>query len=434
MLTLLLAGLMTATLFGCGASDASDAQTGDSQTNDAATTDEAVSGDVPDAAGAILTLWMPPFGSEDTTDKDFWTSHLQEAADAMNATLAIETVPWDNYEEKYLTGITGGTGPDIGYMYNEMLRTYVDLGALQDVSSYFTEEEVADYIYWDLGNIEGTQYTVPFVVGAPRILYCNMDLLGEAGIYTPPTTWDELVATATAVNEATGKVGFQQYWGGYFGDLNEIFFPYLWQAGGEIYNEAGELVVNSEAGVEAATWLYSLKEQGILTESCTSLDGSAVGDAFKTGEVAMYVSSSTSAKKIDDAGINWDYTPYLSKTEGEQGYTCAVADCLVMFTSTQNKEAAAYLIKEMTKASTMEDFHKELYSMPPISVNEAYCDNEKLETMYTDYSDGFKTLPVVANASSVYSTLFSNLQLMMMGDLTPQQALDNTVTYAASMN
>ena len=190
-------------------------------------------------AGVTLTYWTAPFGDNDAA---FFEEQLADWKARTGAEVNIEVIPWDSYEEKYMTGVASGTGPDVGYVYNEMLYNYIDSGAIVPIDEYFTDEEKANYIYWDNGKVLGQQYLLPYVVGAPRILYANMDLLAEAGIDKVPTTWDELIATAKAVKEKTGKIGFDQPWGGYFGDLNEIYFPFLWQAGGELCDDEGKLL------------------------------------------------------------------------------------------------------------------------------------------------------------------------------------------------
>ncbi|MFI3201280.1 MAG: sugar ABC transporter substrate-binding protein [Eubacteriales bacterium] len=439
VLSCLIAGtLLTTTLLtGCG-SDSSTSGQGTSSSSDSspsadATTEDA-SGEVTlDAGGDTITIWVPPFGSTDETDDEFWQRVLADVAQEVNATLKIETVPWENYEEKYLTGISGGTGPDIGYMYNEMLGSYINMGVLAELGSYFTTEDTADYLYYDYGNINGTQYTLPFVVGAPRILYCNMDLLATAGYDEVPSTWAELEEIALAVEDATDATGFTQYWGGYFGDLAEIYYPYLWQAGGDIFDSEGNFIANSPEGVEAAEWVYSLKEKGILTDSVTAMNATAVSDAFKSGDLAMFVSSTTSATKIDEAGINWGFTPFISYEEGSQGYTFLAVDALVMLDSTKHKEETAAILKAMTSPSVMEEFHQQRYAMPPINASEGYYDNVNFEAMYEESINNFKALPVVENSSQVYNALFSNLQRMMMGEITAQEALDDTAAYAESV-
>ncbi|MBR7172860.1 MAG: extracellular solute-binding protein, partial [Clostridia bacterium] len=68
-------------------------------------------------SGETVTYWTAPFGDEDAA---FFKKYLADWMARTGATVNIEVIPWDNYEEKYMTGVAGGTGPDVGYMYNEM--------------------------------------------------------------------------------------------------------------------------------------------------------------------------------------------------------------------------------------------------------------------------------------------------------------------------
>lgn len=142
-----------------------------------------------------ITLWMPTFAATDAkvTDEEFWGEKMEAFGKENNCEVKVEIIPWDNYEEKYLTGTTSDDGPDVGYMYMEMFYDYIDMGALTDIDEYFTDEEKENYLYYELGNIQEGQYALPVVVGNPRILVANMDLLKEAGIDKIPTNWDELV-------------------------------------------------------------------------------------------------------------------------------------------------------------------------------------------------------------------------------------------------
>ena len=71
----------------------------------------------------------------------------------------------------------------------------------------------------------------------------------------------------------------------------------------------------------------------------------------------------------------------------------------------------------------MQDFHENLYSMPPITKEETYADDPKFEEMYRgDASAQFHGL-IMNNSSQIMSTLYANLQRMMMDELTPEEAL-----------
>ncbi len=126
-----------------------------------------------------LNLWMLSFASTDgeVTDKEFWNEKMEQFEKDNDCDVKVTIVPWDSYEDKYLTGTTSNDGPDVEYMYMEMFYDYIDMGALTDVDQYFTDEEKDNYIYYEKGNIKDGQYGLPVVVGNPRILVANMDIL-----------------------------------------------------------------------------------------------------------------------------------------------------------------------------------------------------------------------------------------------------------------
>ena len=131
-----------------------------------------------DFSGVELNFWTAPYGDD---EEAFLKEHLAAWEERTGATVNIEITPWDSYEEKMMTGIAGSDGPDIAYMYNEMIYNYMANGQLEPLDDYFTDEEKDNYIYWSNGTVQGTQYMLPYLVGAPRILFANMDLLNEAG-------------------------------------------------------------------------------------------------------------------------------------------------------------------------------------------------------------------------------------------------------------
>ncbi len=393
-------------------------------------------GSTPTGEKTDMLLWLPPYATGgEALDQEWWTETLAPWVEENNVNLTIEITPWGNYEEKYLTAFSSGQGPDVGYMYLEMYNDFIDMGALEPLDAYFTEEEISNYLYYDLGNVKGAQYTLPFIVGNARILYFNMDILNEAGVTELPTAWQDLVDVCTQVKEANleGVIPFAQEWADpAIGALNNLFYPYLWQAGGDIFNENGEVALTeNDAAVKAAQFLYDLRyTYEILPDESMSMTGNDIRDQFAAGNVAVASMSANVASIFDEAGINWDFVPSL---EDETKATWIAADSLIMNAASENKELAASLMKHITSPAIMEKFHSELSAFPPISKGEKYLDNERFKDLYAD-DTYLHTLPVAPNSFKVMDSLYKDLQLMMLGDLTPEQAIQQTVDYASSMS
>ena len=383
-----------------------------------------------------MLLWMPPNGTSESLDLEFWKTNLAPWAEENNVDLQIEIIPWSEYTTKYLTGFASGEGPDVGYMYIEMVNDYIDMGLLEDLDKYFTEDEKANYLYYDKGYVKGGQYMLPFIVGNARLFFFNMDILAEAGVNELPETWDELVEVLQAVKDANldDVIPFCIAWGdSSIGTLNANFYPFFWQAGGELYNEDGSEMTLSDgdAALRALTFVNDLRfKYGFITDECMSMRNSGVKEQFAAGRVAVCVTDATVARMADEAGINWDFVGSLKDKEEA---VWIANDSLIMNAQCKNKELAASLMKYMTTGDMMAKYHAQIASYPPITKDEPYSDNPRFQELYAN-TGILHTLYAAPGAAAVADNLYKNMQLMMLGDLTPQQVIDNTQAYADSLN
>lgn len=381
-----------------------------------------------------ILLWLPPFASSgDTLDEQFWTAILEPWAIENNVNLAIEITPWGGYEEKYLTGFASGDGPDVGYMYMQMFDDYIEMGALEDLDQYFTQAEKDNYYYYERGKMKGGQYALPFVVGNARIMYANMDILNQAGITELPETWDGFIQACLQIKQNVPDVTpFGQAWADpSIGLLDDNYFPYLWQAGGKIYNDAGTqlALLDNGAAVEAAQFLADLRfKYDIIDES--QLGSIGVKDDFKAGTIAFACMGARTGQRLTEAGINWDFIPSLKQ---QTKAIWVASDALIINNSSESKELSASLIKKITSAPVMTRFHTEISQFTPISKDEEYNDNPRFKDMYENETEYFHTLPVAKGSAIIMDNLSKNLQLMMMGEITPEEAIQMTVDYSENV-
>jgi len=383
-----------------------------------------------------LLLWLPPFGTGDSLDLEFWEKAIQPWADENNVNVVIEITPWGGYEEKYLTGFAAGEGPDVGYMYLEMFSDFIEMNTLTDMNGYFTDEEKANYIYWEKGSMKGGQYGLPFIVGNARVPHFNMDILEKAGVKEIPTNWDELIAAAVKIKDADleNVIPFAQEWANTsISALNNLYYPYLWQAGGDIYDKEGKRValLDNDAAVRVAQLLHDLRfKYKVIPDECLGMDGKTLRQEFMAGRIGIASIETKISKKIEASGVNWAFIPSF---EDEKKAIWVAADSLIMNNSCENKELAAELMKYITSAEVMGAFHTQIASFPPVTYDEDYNDNVVFKDMYENDTEFFHTLPVADGAFKVMDILYKNLQLMMLGDLSPEEAINNTVEYSHSV-
>lgn len=387
-----------------------------------------------------IRVWLPPFGTEDTLDKEVWGGIMDKFAQETGANIELQIISWDAYPEKYLSGISSGNGPDVGYMYADMFPDFIEMGACADLAPYLTDEQRDNFLYLDEGFIMGAQYALPMILGNPRIIYYNKDILEAAGVPLPtePMTWDEFVEACKACTkdlDGDGKIdqwGVAMGWGNKsYGVLQEAFTPFLLQAGGSMYAEDGRTATfGSEAGIKAAQYVRDLIfEHGVMPADCTGMIDADVGEMFKTGKLAFWPASTGSATTLPET-LNWGFIPCL---KDEQAATMMVADQLVLMSAARNPQLSYDLMIHMLSGESQTAFHTKLSQFPPIAKDEPYNDNPLFESLYANYSNLFHTEKPVKGAFKMNDYLYKNLQLVMMDEMSPQDALTEAQDYANSV-
>lgn len=370
-----------------------------------------------------LEVWLPsPLGAESTdAEKAAYQSMVEPFEKDHDVIINLTLIPWDSYEEKYLTGVSSGQGPDVGYMYTEMMGDYIKEGALTPFDDYLDADAASNMLYLDNGKIDGEQYALPWVVGGMRVLWGNMDVLEAAGIDEMPKTWDEFM-DATAKVEESGKIGIQQQWGDPArGMLNSTFLPLLWQAGGDIFNEEGTATAfNDEAGLAAANVIKDLLDSGAMPKSVSGLNEQDIKTAFYAGDVGFMNGVDNQLAEIDEAGLNTDFMPSL---EGKQKGTFVASDALVMLDKCTDKQLCTDFAQFMLAGDQMTAFHKDIVEYPPVGSDEEVASDNPFFPVYVDEADMLRSLPIVAGTAEVYNSLYENLQQMVIGQKTPEQAL-----------
>lgn len=382
-----------------------------------------------------MLVWLPPFGDD---DKAVWQPILDEFGKENNVDIKLEIVPWKGYPEKYATAIAAGKGPDVGYMYAEMFPQFIEMGAVEDLSSYLTEADKENYTYIDAANMMGGVYGLPIEAANPAMLFFNKDILESLG-EQPPVTWEDFVRIsqkATKDTDGDGKIdqwGLAQGWGQtFFGDLNWNWYGFLWQAGGELYNEDLKTVrFNDAAGLEAAQFLYDLKHKyKVLPDDTMSKTNSEMMQTvFGPGKAAFTIGLSSTAKSMFDKDFpNLNYGFITSLKNKDMG-TFASVDQITLMSKAKNKKLAYKLMQHMLDVDSMTKFHK-YHSAPPVTKAEPYQGDPQFKEMVEKDKGIYRPLVVAPKGIEVYEYLWKQLQRMMNDEATPKEALDEAANYA----
>ncbi|MGV4348154.1 ABC transporter substrate-binding protein [Trueperella pyogenes] len=372
-----------------------------------------------------LNMWVPPLAANNE-DKALWDEIVAPFEKENNVDVNITVIPWDAYETKYLTGISSNDGPDVGYMYSEMIGDYIAKNQLVDMTDKVTKEQKDNFYFLKNGEFAGKQYSIPLIVGGARVLFYNKDLLAKAGVDVPKT-WDEFLAAGVKLKEA-GIKPYTAAWGDPArGAMNHVFFPYLFQAGGKLFADDGSRTLfDSPEMLEAAKFIVKLREKGVLDETTTGTTPETQRKDFEEGKAAFVITSDQDMQKWTEAGINWGAIPSLKgKTEG----TFIASDSLTMLKKCANPDLCYKLISFVTSGPQMEKLHKQA-AFPPLGKDEKSNYPEQFAKMYAEKANILHPLPVIPNSAGTYQVLYANLQQMLNSQKTPEQALGDAAKEA----
>jgi hypothetical protein len=383
-----------------------------------------------------LEVWVPPL--DDATEKN-WGDLLKDWEKENDCKVNLTVIPWDKYEETYTTALNSGEGPDVGYMYNEMFPTYIDAGAVEDMSSYVTDEDKKEYKYLSNGNMMDGQYGWPLVTGVPFVLYYNEDILNALG-EKAPETWDDfarICQEATKDTDGDGKVdqygfacGMNTSDIGAMQILNAYYYSALWQNGGQVYNDDLKSVsFADEAGKEAVTWLKGLTSY--MNEDFMSLSWSdAFSNVFGAGKAAFGITRSsqtdgtTFAETYPD--LNWNFVTSLkNKDFGTFGAT----DCLTLMSACEDKDLAMDFIKYVTGSEFMTAYHAKCPGAA-LTESEPYVGDEKMEKIYTEDKNKWHGIQAGPCGTQILNQLAADFQGIMSGETSVDEGLKEAEDYA----
>ncbi len=392
-------------------------------------------------ADVTLTWWTGQDAEANATlealAEEFTTEHP-------NVTIEVSAgaSSTDQLLQKLSAGFAGGNYPDISYAHGSWASELEGSGRTLDITEKVSEPDVA----WDEFPESARQTVQPTgekTIGFPAIvdnisLIYNTALFDEAGLEYPNEdwSWDDFREAAAALTDPAKN----QYGYGYSvagsEDTTWQFWPHLWQNGGEILNEDGtEAVFNSEAGVEALTFLrdMAVDDKSIYLDQTDT----KYGELFAAGSIAMMTSGPWQLYDLGIAGTPYGVT-ILPGVDGNHE-TVSGPDIWVLFDhQDKNREYWAYeFTKFLTAAEQDERWNVEIGNLPLRSSSiesDAFATQVAnfpgLDIMAANGENAKHARPTVAGYVGLSEAIGSAISHVMQGDGDPKEALDQAVVEA----
>ncbi|WP_329476359.1 sugar ABC transporter substrate-binding protein [Kribbella sp. NBC_01484] len=372
---------------------------------------------------AVVTVWMYPVIADDQAATAYW-GQVEKDFEAANASidLRIEQQPWANRDQKLATAFSGGKGPDVLLLGPDQIPQFVRSGSLEPIDKVL-EADKAKFLpgALDALTVDGKLYAAPIYHTVTTTIY-NKQLLAKAGITKPPETWDEIRAAAPKLKQA--GVATLDYSASPETSLNLSFYPLLWQAGGSVFASDGKKVAFNEApGVEALTFLKTLYDAGAIPKSALSNANVVADQALGKQQVAMgFTNTLIDAKTVT---ASWGAANVIVGVplENKKRVGFGLPGGLAVNAGSKDIEAAEKFLTFMTQPKqvislgTAANFLSPRTDAPvPANDEQAKKFEEALQYAYSG--------EVNPAARQVMALLAVEIQAVLTGKKTPQQALD----------
>jgi multiple sugar transport system substrate-binding protein len=303
---------------------------------------------------------------------------------ATGADLTIETYSSAADETtKIQSSIVAGSGPDVyqlGTTFTPVAygtKGFVKLSA-DDWTKAGGKDQLVPESLGMSGPDANTQIGIPVAMRPFGMAY-NTEMFKAAGITTPPTTWDDLVADAKKLTNGSTYGLAIGYADGF--DPWKFIWSLTEQAGGSFVSKDLKTAQLSSSTVNTAVAQYFgmlTKDKVVDPKAAGWKDADALA-AFATGKAAIFpMATGTSLPTFDTSAVKgkYAYAPLPSvpfgmsarPADAESAQTIVSGDNVAIASYSKNKDLALAYVKVITSADMQLEQFKYFGNLPTNSV------------------------------------------------------------------
>ncbi len=360
------------------------------------------------------------------------------------------SLDWSTKREKVTAAYMAKKIADVILPDGQSIPDFVGLGiisALDDIDKSMVGKWRPNFVpeIWDTTVWKGKFYAMSVYVDAAPFLGYSVPIFTDAGVVkegkaAPPQTWNELKADAIKLNKPD-KPGFIFQASLNTNDVN-IFEGVAYANGGRWISDDGSKVTIDDPGVIDALQLYAdMVKANVAPKNVVQTDFGAAGTMFMNGQGAMWncMSWIGAFAQSNKPKFQWGSTVFPQPDKPSGSFTPAslimttTLGFMVTTLSTFKPQAMQY-VDFWTQPEVQKAWDGSVVwgRVPALKANWESDTFQKLNPdWYAEYKAGtfFKgalPMPMFSGLTEMEKMLSENLQKVMLGQMTPKQALDET--------
>ncbi|SES26222.1 ABC transporter substrate-binding protein [Salipaludibacillus aurantiacus] len=350
--------------------------------------------------------------------------YLEETIEAFEEEYPHINVQMDTIADQYMdvlqTRLIGGEAADVFFLDAFEAPRLIEAGVLEPLDSYVTEEFDVDDFEEPLIEAfrrDGQLWGLPKDTSTLALFY-NKDHFEEAGIDTPPETWEEMEEMAKTLT-VDNRYGL-----GIVTDLARLYFI--------AESQGGEVTVDNQANftdpnvIDALQPIVDMKNEKEIAASPADVGAEWGGDMFGTERASMIIEGNWMIEFMEDAFPDVNYgvveVPTINDNKGTMAYTVSYS----MNEASEQKEEAWQLIEFLTGKEGMEIWTSSGLALPSrqsVAESLEYTD----EAIYEPFIEGTSYATVWAddtNLPIINSNFENQFVSAFLGDQELEEAME----------
>ncbi|HHT72993.1 MAG TPA: sugar ABC transporter substrate-binding protein [Firmicutes bacterium] len=342
--------------------------------------------------------------------------------------------PWGNTLEQLIIRSQGGEALDVAQIDIRWLTALAEADVLVDLSTVMDKawlEGNFEESYLVAGQIDGKQLGLPWTLASIGMVF-NPSLLEQAGVEEVPATIAEFEAALEALKNLDPGIIPYAATTKDPGSMSADFQAWLWTFGAGVFDDNGNVVINSDSAVECLTWFKSLLDRGYIRMDVSRFDAR---ELYAQNVVGFYddavmcngiLKTNTGLDNVD-AYIEPMLRPVL--TDGDAPQSKLWGHMLVMLKSTTDSQNAAAFLQHVVGEELALDYFVQAGMLPvvqaavnnPIVQDDIWANKWLQITVYgrMGETEGH------AKAAQLDTIITEEVQAALMGSKTPKKALDD---------
>src|SRR5271157_6388858 len=385
----------------------------------------------PAPAGPVtLTFWN---AYSATAEEPYVEKTLIPAFEASHPNITVQAVniPYDQFHQKLLTAIAGGTAPDVARLDIIWQPEFANLGALvpldQTMSDFSTYKNAVFPGPLATTFYQGHYYGLPLDT-TTRVLIYNKTVLQQAGIANPPATTDEFLADCAKI-KALGPNHYCFADGGMYGWATG---PWVWSFGGDFASpdlSKATGFINGPDTVAAYTFLKNALDAGYIHPGIKG-GGVDTNAGLANGSIAMDLDGPWFFASFPTQFPNVQIGSALMPAGKAGSISVVDGEDIAEFQESKNQAAATEFIRFMLSPEAQFG----MASVGQMPVLQSSLDSANLSKMPTYFGIFFQQLKTAKarTPTPLYNrieTIFSNDgTAILAGKMTVQAGLDDAAS------